>query len=219
MPRNLAIFGGTFDPVHLAHLRAALEAAEEVDLDQVMFMPNANPPHDKDLAAGVEHRLEMLKLAVADNPRFIVGNLEAELGGKSYTVNTLTELKRQNPDAHIYFLIGADAFFYLHTWHEPLKLFELADFIVLARPKSPQDELLSYMRRRLDPTFARHQDGWVRMPGLYGAKRIPTTLLSISSTRIRHLAAQGRSLAYLVPPAVEDYIYRMGLYRHPGGQT
>ena len=89
----------------------------------------------------------------------------------------------------------------------------------MARPKSPQDELLSYMQSKLDPAFTQGENGWVRLPGSHGAKRIPTTLLSISSTRIRNLAAQGRSLAYLVPPAVEDYISRMGLYRHPGGQA
>jgi len=212
---KIAIFGGTFDPVHLAHLRAAQEATEELDLEQVLFMPCAEPPHDKTLRAPIEHRLKMLRLATADNPRFAVSELEARLGGRSYTLTTLKEMQRLNPGAKLHFLIGADAFFYLHTWHQPMGLFELADFVVLARPKSPEGEILAYMQAKLDPAFRQAEDGWVRLPGGHGARRVSTTLLSISSTGIRVRAAQGLSLAYLVPRAVEDYIINMKLYLHP----
>ncbi|KIX11362.1 nicotinate-nucleotide adenylyltransferase [Dethiosulfatarculus sandiegensis] len=213
MRERLAIFGGTFDPVHNAHLRAGLEAAEELGLDKVLFMPCAEPPHNKHLGANVEHRLEMLRLAVADNPRFEVCDIEARMGGKSYTGRTLAEIQKQHPRAKIYFLIGADAFFYLHTWHYPMRLFEMVDFVVMARPKSPKSELLEYMQEKLDPGFQQNEDGWVRLPGGHGARRVPTTLLSISSTGIKFRAANGLSLAYLVHPAVEDYIKRMKLYQ------
>lgn len=217
MPHKLAIFGGTFDPVHNAHLRAAVEASEEVGLDQVLFMPCAENPHGKHIQASVEDRLEMLRLAIGDNPLFGICGLEARLGGVSYTVNTLTTLHEENPDSEIYFLIGADAFFYLHSWYQPSRLFDLAHFVVLARPKSPEDEVELYLQKALDPSFKRGADGWVRLPGGHGAKRVDTTLLSISSTKIRNRAAAGMSLAYLVPPAVEDYIMRMKLYQNPGG--
>lgn len=216
MPKKLAIFGGAFDPVHNAHLRAALEAVEEVGLNQVLFMPCAQSPHNKNLQAPVEHRLKMLELATKDNPLFGISDLEARLGGVSYTVNTLEALHRENPGAKIYFLIGSDAFFYLHTWHQAHRLFELADFVVMARPKSPKGEIMAYLQEALDPLFREEEDDWVRLPGGFGAKRVDTTLLSISSTRIKERAARGLSLAYLVPPAVEDYIKRMELYQQPG---
>lgn len=216
MSERIAVYGGTFDPVHLAHLRAAEEAAEEIGLDQVLFMPCAQAPHPKSVMAPVEHRLEMLRLAVMGNPRFGVSDLEARLGGASFTVNTLEELSRLHPKTHIYFLIGADAFFHLHTWRGPDRLFQLADFVVMARPKSPRSELLEYMQNILDPRFAPQTDGWVRLPDGFGAKRVPTTLLSISSTAIRRRVAEGLSITYLVPPAVEDYIKRMKLYRNSG---
>ena len=213
MPEKLAILGGTFDPVHIAHLRMALEAAEVEGLDRVIFMPCAQNPFDKTIKASARHRLEMLRLATAGHPGFEVSDLEAKLGGKSYTVNTLAKVHELHPEAHIKFLIGADAFFHLHTWHQPGKLFELADFIVMARPKSPTWDVLEYMRDALDPRFRETGDGWVRLDGGYGVKRVPTTLLSISSTDIRRRAALGLSLAYLVPEAVEDYIKRMSLYK------
>ena len=212
MKKRIAIFGGTFDPVHMAHLRAALEAAEEIGLDKVLFMPCAQPPHPKHVMASAEERLSMLELAVEDNPLFGVSDLEARLGGTSYTVRTLEEIYHLNPDASIFFLIGADAFFHLHTWHEHSRLFDYADFVVMARPKSPRTDVLEYMQKQLDPDFAPAGDGWIRRNGGHGAKRVLSTLLSISSTDVRRRAAEGLSLAYLVHPAVEDYIKHMKLY-------
>ncbi len=219
MSEKLAVFGGTFDPVHLAHLRAALEAAEEIGLDRVLFMPCAVPPTGKTVVASPAQRLHMLRLATADNPRFGVTDLEIRLGGTSYTVNTLARLAAEHPGARVYFLIGADAFFHLHTWYQPLKLFHYADFVVMARPRSPHAELLEYMQRRLHPDFALSHQGWVRLHGGGGAKWVPTTLLNISSTAIRRRAKAGLSLTYLVHPAVEEYINRMELYRDPAASA
>jgi len=216
---RLAVFGGTFDPVHTAHLRAALEAAEEIGLDRVLFMPCAQPPHPKPVTASPAQRLQMLELATRDNPLFGVSDLECRLGGTSYTVRTLEVLAQEHPEANIYFLIGADAFFHLHTWHHFERLFELADFVVMARPKSPRTDVLDYLKNHVDQDFAPAGDGWVRVNGAHGAKRVSTTLLSISSTDIRRRAAEGLRLTYLVPPAVEEYIGRMNLYgpRPAGG--
>jgi len=209
---RIAIFGGTFDPVHMAHLRAALEAAEEIGLNKVLFMPCAQPPHPKHVMASAKDRLRMLELAVADNPLFGVSDLEARMGGTSYTVRTLEKIHQQNLDAQIYFLIGADAFFHLHTWHEYHRLFDYADFVVMARPKSPRTDVVEYMQKQLDSDFAPAGDGWIRRNGGHGAKHVPSTLLSISSTDVRRRSAEGLSLTYLVPPAVEDYIKSMKLY-------
>jgi nicotinate-nucleotide adenylyltransferase len=216
---RIAIFGGTFDPVHMAHLRAAQEAAEEIGLNKVLFMPCAQPPHPKHVMASAKDRLRMLELAVADNPIFGVSDLEARLGGTSYTVRTLEAIHNEQPEAQIFFLIGADAFFYLHTWHEPHRLFDYADFVVMARPKSPRTDVLEYMQKQLDPDFAPAGDGWIRRNGGHGAKRVSSTLLSISSTDIRRRAAEGLSLTYLVPPAVEDYIKSMKLYNEPAAAS
>lgn len=212
MGEKLAIIGGTFDPVHNAHLRMAEEAADEVGLSKVLFMPAATPPHRYRVGTTVEHRLEMLRLATADNPLFEVSGLEARLGGTSYTVRTLEELSRLHPGTELYFVIGADAFFFLHTWHQTQRLFELANFVVMARPRSPHSALLEYMQRKLDARFQLSDGGWVRLPGGHGAVRVPTTLLSISSTAIRYRVRAGRSIRYLVHPAVEDYIKSMKLY-------
>jgi nicotinate-nucleotide adenylyltransferase len=217
---RIAIFGGTFDPIHMAHLRAALEAAEEIGLDKVLFMPCAQPPHPKHVMASNDDRLKMLELAVADNPMFGVSDLEARLGGTSYTVRSLQTIRNENPEASIFFLIGADAFFHLHTWHEHSRLFDYADFVVMARPKSPRTDVLEYMQKQLDPAFEPAGDGWIRRNGGHGAKRVSSTLLSISSTDVRRRAAEGLSLAYLVHPEVEDYIRHMKLYhqlRNSGG--
>lgn len=215
---SLGIFGGTFDPIHLGHLRAAQEVAEELELATVLFMPCADPAFAKDVRAPADLRLEMTRLAVMNNPRFAVSDLEVARGGKSYAVDSLEQMALLHPGRPLYWLIGADAFFKLHTWYKPRRLFELADFVVMARPGSPGSDLLTYLSYYVDPAFAVSSGGWVRLPGGHGAKRLTTTLLDISSTDIRRRAAQGLSLTYLVPAAVEDYICRMKLYGAPGGE-
>ena len=215
---RLGIFGGTFDPIHLGHLRAVQEVAEELELAQVLFMPCADPPHPKDVRAPAADRLEMARLAVDPNPRFAVCDLEVRRGGKSFAVDSLEELARQCPGRPLCWLIGADAFFSLHAWYQPRRLFDLADFVVMTRPGSPGRDLLQYLTHYLDPAFRPAPQGWMRLPNGRGAKLLTTTLLDISSTDIRRRAAQGLSLTYLVPPAVEDYICRMKLYGMPGGE-
>lgn len=215
---RLGIFGGTFDPIHIGHLRAVTEVAEELELAQVLFMPCHHPPHPKDVRASAQHRLEMVRRAVADNPRFGVSDLEVRRPGKSYAVDSLAEFARIYPGRPLYWLIGADAFFALHQWYQPRRLFDLADFVVMTRPGSPGRDLREYLTHYLDPAFAPVDNAWVRLPNGHGAKLLTTTLLDISSTDIRRRAAQGRSLTYLVPPEVEDYICEMKLYTTPEGE-
>ncbi|ADK85766.1 nicotinate (nicotinamide) nucleotide adenylyltransferase [Desulfarculus baarsii DSM 2075] len=214
MAGKIAIFGGTFDPIHIAHLRGAIEVAEALDLPQVRFVPCATPPHRKDVRASLEHRLAMCRLAVEDHPLLAVSDMEASRGGVSRTIDTLRLLREANPEAAIYFIIGADAFFYLHTWYEARRLFDYADFVVMDRPRAPRLELLDYMRERLDPSFAPAENGWVRLPGGgHGARRVLTTLLDVSSTYTKRKVARGRSISFLVPQKVEAYIKDMKLYQ------
>ncbi|MFH1059768.1 MAG: nicotinate-nucleotide adenylyltransferase [Pseudomonadota bacterium] len=215
---RLGIFGGTFDPIHVGHLRAVLEVAEELELAQVLFMPCASPPHRKETSAPAGNRLEMVRRAVFGHPTFGVSDLEVARGGKSYAVDSLGEFARLYPGRELYWLIGADAFFDLHQWHQPRRLFDLADFVVMTRPGAPGRDLEEYLTHYLDPAFAPAEGGWLRLPGGRGAKMQTTTLLDISSTDIRRRAAQGRALTYLVPPEVEDYICDMKLYGTPEGE-
>ncbi len=216
MAGRLGICGGTFDPIHLAHLRAAEEVAEELQLDRVLFMPCANPPHNKRVWASTTHRLAMVHLAVKEHPLFEVSELEIVRGGPSRTVDTLEQLKKQNPEHKLYFLLGTDQFFYLHTWYQPARLLELADLVVMDRPASPRWDLLDYLRTELNPAFAPDGQGWFRLPANGGVRPMATTLLDISSTDIKRRVAAGRSISFLVPEAVEDYIKSMKLYTNAG---
>lgn len=217
MAQTLAIFGGTFDPIHLGHLRSVLEVAEELSLAKVLFMPAATPPHRKSVATALEHRLEMVSRAVSDQPLFGVTDIEARRGGLSRTVDTLTQLRADNPGAELYFILGADSFFTIHAWYEPLRLFELADFLIMDRPGVEGPDLGRYLAERVDERFAPAEGGWVRLAGGHGARRVHTTLLEISSTDIKRRVAAGRSIAYLVHPRVESYIKDMNLYRQAEG--
>ena len=212
MDGKIAIFGGTFDPIHIAHLRGAIEVAEVLDLPNVRFMPCATPPHRKDVKASLEHRLAMCRLAVEGHPQLIVDDMEARRGGISRTIDTLTYLKSENPGASIYFIIGADAFFYLHTWYEARSLFDHADFVVMDRPRAPRLDAGDYLREKIDPSFAPAEDGWIRLPSGGGVRQVLTTLLDVSSTYTKRKVAKGRSISFLVPQKVEEYIKDMKLY-------
>jgi len=211
--RAIGIYGGSFDPIHIAHLRAALEVAETEALAKVLFIPCAIAPHGKALAATPAQRLEMVRLAVEGQELFEVSDIEVRRGGPSRTLYTLEELNRIYPGVRLQFILGADAFFSLHTWYEPLRLFELADFLVMRRPGAPTTRLAPYLQRHLHPRFSPSPDGWVRLGGAGGAKWVETTAMDISSSDIKRRVAQGLSITYLVPPQVEEYIKSTGLYR------
>ncbi len=219
MAKRLGIYGGSFDPIHLAHLRSVQEASENLELAEVWYMPCNYPPHGKKVIAPAADRLEMVRLAVADRPGFKASDLEIKRGGHSRTVDTLEQLKQEDPGRELFFFIGVDAFFWLHTWYEPRRIMELTNMVVMDRPYNPARNLEEYLKAEVDPTFAQAADGWVRLPGGCGAKNVTTTLLDISSTDIKRRVAAGESITYLVPPAVEDYIRSMNLYTEPGNNS
>jgi len=209
------ILGGTFNPIHLAHLRIAEEVREACVLDRILFLPAAQPPH-KNVAEEVPfaHRLAMTELAVADNRHFQVSGLEGRRTGKSYSVHTLEILRRESPGDEYFFIIGMDSFLDIASWKEYRRLFELAHIVVAARPGSPGGDPRSLLPVAIRGDFCYDVAAKVLRHGS-GTSVIflEETRLDISSTTIRRLVAAGRSIRYLVPPAVEDYIARHGFYR------
>lgn len=210
----MAIFGGTFDPIHYGHLRAAQETADKFSLEKVVFMPGGSPPHSKDVKATTEQRLAMVQLAITGNPRFVLSDLETKRSGASYLVHTLQELTRQNPNHRLMFLLGTDAFFQIHTWFQPGELFRLADFVVMDRPGTPRYDILTYLQDYISQDFVPLGERGAELPNLSRVYYLTTTLLDISSSYIKRKVITGESLTYLMPPAVEEYIITNKLYTH-----
>jgi nicotinate-nucleotide adenylyltransferase len=200
---RIGIFGGTFDPVHLGHLILAEQCREQGRLDQVWFIPAAAPPHKLDrTVAPFERRVEMLRFALAGNPAFQINELEKDRAGPSYTVDTLTELRRQQPDHDYFLLIGTDTMADLPTWREPGRIVQMAGLLIWQRPGHPPQttDQLRCALRLPDQVEIRLQvvDG---------------PLIDISSSDLRRRAALGRTIRYLVPRGVEQYIVEKRLYR------
>ncbi|MBO8141865.1 MAG: nicotinate-nucleotide adenylyltransferase [Firmicutes bacterium] len=199
--RRLGVMGGTFDPIHYGHLVTAEAAAEEFDLEQVIFVPAGQPPHKPPGAVSdAGHRYLMTVLATLANPRFAVSRVDIERPGPSYTVDTLRELRRQfGSGVELYFITGADAMLQILQWKDPESLFELCHFIAATRPGYG----LSRLEKVLGPTALRHRDRILPL-------QVPA--LAISSTDIRRRVREGRSVRYLLPDAVAHYIAKSGLY-------
>ncbi len=216
MPERLGILGGTFDPVHMGHLRIAEEAVDQLRLDGLMFIPAASPPHKVDrVLESFQHRCSMLQAAIADNPRFTLSTVEHEISGRSYTVATLRRLHaRASRCVDYYFLVGMDSFLELDTWWRYKELFQLARIVVLGRPGYPGGDILKALRRMISPLYEAGQDGATFFhPHLLPVHALRSPLLEISSTGIRQLLASGRSIRYLVPQSVLSYIGAHALYR------
>ncbi|HLJ14944.1 MAG TPA: nicotinate-nucleotide adenylyltransferase [Bryobacteraceae bacterium] len=187
-----AIFGGTFDPIHSAHLTVAREAAQQFNLDRVLFIPAAHPPHKPESAmASYEHRYRMVELACQDEPRFVPSRLEEE-NGKSYSILTIEKLRASlAPADQLYFIIGADAFAEITSWHRWQDVVHSVEFIVVTRPG--------------------HQ--YQTPPGAR-VRRLDTVALPVSSSEIRQKLAAGQASSEL-PPQVLEYILEHGLYQLP----
>ena len=198
---RVGIMGGTFDPIHLGHLAIAEAVREKFSLNKVLFIPAASPPHKqgKKIAAAV-HRLEMTRLAVADNPYFVVSDMELKREGPSYTADTLKELRRgKYADASYYFITGTDAANEMDTWYKPREILSECQVIVTTRRGA-----------NLDPTALAENLGQIVYAKIH---EITTPLLEISSTDIRRRIGAGESIRYLVPEAVRKYIEQERLYR------
>lgn len=214
--RPIGIFGGTFDPVHYGHLRPALEVMEALELEQLRFIPGRVPPHRETPGAGPEARLEMLRLAVAEQPGFVVDEREMRREGPSYSVDTLRSLRDElGPDRPICFVVGLDAFLGLGTWHRWQEIPGLAHLVVTHRPgwelephtvPGAQDALALLERARLNSS------GTLRSSPAGGVWLEAVSQLEISATDIRRRRRAGRSIRYLLPDAVRRYIEENRLY-------
>jgi nicotinate-nucleotide adenylyltransferase len=194
---RIGVFGGTFDPIHLGHLAAAEWAVRDANLDRVLFVPSAKPPHRAAAQAPAEDRLAMTKLAVEGEPRFEVSDVEVKRGGPSYTVDTLEELHRTFPDDQLFLILGWDAARLFRTWHEPERVSALASIVIVDRGKSqPVPSELKAIGLAPERLIICH----VRTP-------------DISGSELRRAIAAGESVAGKVPPAVERYIAAHNLYR------
>ncbi|HEX5339592.1 MAG TPA: nicotinate-nucleotide adenylyltransferase [Gammaproteobacteria bacterium] len=209
--RKIGIFGGTFDPVHLGHLRPALEILGALSLDQIRFIPAGCPPHRAAPVAPAALRLAMLKAALADQPRFQLDEREIGRTTPCYTVETLADLRREFPDAALALMVGMDAFLGFPAWHQWQRLFELAHVVVAHRPGwvfRHQGELAEHVASRLTASADELSTR------LYGKVLFqPVTQLEISATRLREAIAAGRDPRYLVPDAVRDMIIKSSCYR------
>lgn len=208
---RIGIFGGTFDPVHNGHLRAAEEIGESFSLERIYFVPVLVPPHKRDKQiSDAADRLAMLRFAVKGNKRFMVSNAEIERGGISYSIDTIQLMEKNFKE--LYYLIGVDAFAEIHTWHRFRDLFYHTNFIVMMRPSRQRKSGLAMfpasVRKNmttLDSETFRHVSG--KMVHLRFV-----TQLDISGTRIRESVGNGKSIRYLVPARVEKYVKDKTLY-------
>ncbi|MGX7065279.1 nicotinate-nucleotide adenylyltransferase [Enterococcus cecorum] len=186
--KQVGILGGNFNPVHNQHLLIADQVGTALNLEKVYLMPEYLPPHvDEKDTIEAEHRLNMLKLAIADNPLFDIEQAELQRKGKSYTYDTMKALIAQNPDTDYYFIIGGDMVEYLPKWYKIDELVEMVQFVGVKRPGYTIDTPYPII--------------WLDAP-----------MMDLSSSLIRKKIAQGCSIRYLVPEAVRNYILEKGLY-------
>ncbi len=211
----IGIFGGTFDPVHFGHLRAALEAMEKLGLRDFRMMPAGTPPHRPTTFASAEHRLAMLKLALRNHQDLALDGREIRREGDSFMVDTLAGIHAEAPTARLLLMIGQDAANSLDQWHQWRRLFELCHLVIMRRPDSKHtysEDLLEQMESRMvdDPHQLRAASAGLVLP-------LEVTQLAISSTDIRRRVGLGLSPRYLLPEAVVAYIHEHRLYADQPG--
>ncbi|MCS7250862.1 MAG: nicotinate-nucleotide adenylyltransferase [Anaerolineae bacterium] len=202
---RLGLLGGTFDPPHYGHLVLAEQARIQLDLDRVLFIPAAQPPHKPATeVTPIQHRLNMLARAIAGNPFFELSRADIDRPGPHYTVDLLAQLQIAYPDVEFFFLMGSDSLVDLPRWREPYRLIQMAWLAVMPRPGYAVHMLLLEQA----------------LPGI--SKRLiwlDAPFLDISSQDLRRRVGSGGSIRYLVPPDVEIYIYTHGLYRNSTAST
>jgi nicotinate-nucleotide adenylyltransferase len=209
---SLGILGGTFNPIHRAHLRLAEVARTELALSRVFFVPAGDPPLKRSGVASAQHRLAMVRLALAERPDCEVLDLEIARAGPSYTVDTLAWLRERHPGERLWFIVGADALAQLDEWHQPERLFELASFAAARRPGSPGG-LAELLPARLARGFRKQGPrSWVHASG-NELRELPFPPLAVSATEIRARASRGEDIEDWVAPRVAAYIAEHHLYR------
>jgi nicotinate-nucleotide adenylyltransferase len=222
---KLGIFGGTFNPIHYGHLRAAQEVQDFFAFDKVLFIPAGRPSFRKPELISARYRYEMTKIAIEKNPCFEISDFEIRANSISYSVETVEHLTTVYKNAELFFIIGIDAFLDLPKWKQPDRLLQLANVIIISRPptlfvellslpffKSVQKETLNEMDRGIKASCS--------FPLNIGGKAFLYRIsgLEISASRIRSLIQEGKSIKYLLPESVEFYIISHKLYNHTGNR-
>jgi len=217
--RMIGIYGGTFNPIHVGHLRAAEEVVEALGLERMLFVPSARPPHkqaEQREIAPARMRLEWVHLSVRDNPRFAADPIEVERPGPSYLVDTLRTLRERHHAARerIVFVVGQDAFSEMGAWRAPREIFRLCDVAVTTRPPVVVGRLGDWLPACVRDDFtidadgasARHRESGTRI------RQVGITAIDVSSSAIRERIRAGSSVRYLVPEAVRTAIVASGMY-------
>jgi nicotinate-nucleotide adenylyltransferase len=206
----IGIFGGTFDPIHYGHLRTAFEMLQALEFGEVCFIPSGDPPHRGETFADAELRLEMVRVAIVNQPGFLVDDRELRRDGPSYTIDTLESIREEQGDRPVGLSVGMDAFLGLTSWHRWEDLLDLAHIVVAHRPgwKAPDIGALGEL-------IAEH--GTHRIGDLHASRSgcvhiHAVTQLEIASTEIRELVAAGRDPRFLMPDAVREVIVRTNCY-------
>lgn len=207
--QRIALLGGTFDPVHLGHLRTALELAGSTGADVLHLLPNHEPVHREGTSASTADRLHMLECAVDGVPGLQVDAREALREGASYTVDTLEAVRAEHPESTLMFCMGLDAFSGFPDWHRPERILELANLVVVDRPGAELSASAEALLTRQVEQFGTH----IRDRAVGVITRRSVTSLAISATRLRADLSAGRSIRFLVPEPVRAYIAQQALYK------
>ena len=205
--KKIGIMGGTFNPIHFGHLFLAENAYEQLGLDLVLFIPSKNPPHKtKPEDITEQQRIDMIQLAIQENPHFALSTIEMEREGMTYTADTMTILKEQNPDIEYYFIIGADSLFLMHKWYQPQVIFDNCTVAAANRDHADKVALtkqIQLLKKQFDANII-----LIDMP-----------TVQVSSCNIRERVAARKSIRYYLPGSVLEYIESKHLYRAASGET
>ncbi len=199
---KIGIMGGTFDPIHIGHLILGESAWQQLGLDYVIYLPAGNPPHKqhREGRATDRQRMDMVQLATAENPHFIVSDFEMNEDGFTYTYRTLEHMRKEYPGAEIYFIIGADSLFDFDTWREPQKICDNCTLVVATRYHTSAEELDAAIRHCRETYHA-------------SIVKLDTENIDCSSRMLREWISRGHSIRYYMPNGVLEYIRKYGLYR------
>ncbi|WP_025270417.1 nicotinate-nucleotide adenylyltransferase [Hippea sp. KM1] len=208
---RIAIFGGSFNPIHIGHLRGAISVYETFKLNKVVFMPAGNPPHKKVEQTTPQQRYQMVKLATEGLDFFEVSRLEIDKKGINYTIETVYEFKESHPSDELFFIVGTDAFYQLDSWKNHRELVGLITFILIKRPEYDTSAILKKYSSIVN--FER-----IEKEGAYSAKKNTVYIYTppafdVSSSMIRKKIKNSECIRYLVPESVEKFIEKEGLYR------
>jgi nicotinate-nucleotide adenylyltransferase len=200
---RIGIMGGTFNPIHFAHLILAESSYEELKLDKVLFMPSKKPPHKlNENIVSDSHRVRMIQLAIQDNPHFEVSCMELEREGITYTADTLRELNANYPEDEFYFIMGTDSLYQIEDWWKPKQIFNLTNIVVAVRDHTTNQKLSGQVDHLTEQFGAR-------------IHLLNTPNMDISSKMLRQCLSNCKSIRYYVPDAVEQYIRAQNLYMEP----